>query len=49
MFISQEIVTTNMAKHLEGLASHYEQMQAALKEKEAGLELNDDDMLGMGC
>ncbi|EJD06985.1 uncharacterized protein FOMMEDRAFT_165630, partial [Fomitiporia mediterranea MF3/22] len=47
MFASQEVASTNMANHLEGLASHYDQMAAALKDKEAGLEINEDDLLDM--
>ena len=35
-----------MAKHLESLASHYEQMESALNDCEAGEELSKEDLQG---
>jgi autophagy-related protein 17 len=43
----QEDTSTTMANHLESLAAHYDQMATALKEKEAGEELSEEDMEGM--
>jgi len=40
----QEDTSTTMANHLESLAAHYDQMATALKEKEAGEELSEQDM-----
>lgn len=36
-----------MANHLEGLASHYEQMRGALEDKEAGIEIAEEDLEGL--
>ena len=47
MFKSQDSDATAMAIHLKGLDSHYGQMQAALQDKEDGVEINEDDMTGM--
>lgn len=47
IFNTQDRVTTNMAKVLESLASHYEQMAAALKDKESGVQPSEDDLLGV--
>ncbi|KAI5120103.1 hypothetical protein M0805_002187 [Coniferiporia weirii] len=44
VFSLQESVTTTMAKQLESLASHYEQMAAALRDKEAGMEFGEEDL-----
>ena len=35
-----------MAKHLESLAAHYEQMAAALRDKEAGMAFSEEDLQG---
>ncbi|KAF8517689.1 autophagy-related protein 17 [Hysterangium stoloniferum] len=43
----QEDISTTMANHLESLAAHYDQMATALKEKEGGEELGEEDMEGM--
>jgi len=42
--MQQEHTSTEMARHLESLALHYDQMATALKEKEAGQELEAEDM-----
>ncbi|KAH8118232.1 autophagy-related protein 17 [Phellopilus nigrolimitatus] len=47
VFDAQEALTTNMANHLEGLASHYEQMAAALRDKETGMEFTEEDLQEM--
>ena len=44
---TQEITTTAMAKHLESLASHFEQMESTLNDCEAGEELSEEDLRGM--
>lgn len=46
VFATQENVTANMAKHLESLASHYDQMAAALRDKETGMVFNEEDLQG---
>ena len=46
VFSSQERLSTNMARHLESLASHYDQMAAALRDKEAGVLFSEDDLTG---
>ena len=43
----QAEVSTQMAGHLESLASHYEQMAGALRESEAGEAFSEDDLQGM--
>jgi len=43
---TQNTTTTTMAKHLESLASHYEQMESALNVCEAGEELSKEDLRG---
>ena len=35
-----------MANHLHGLASHYDEMTAALKDNETGIEIGEEDLLG---
>lgn len=35
-----------MAHRLESLAGHYDQMAAALHDKEAGIEFSEDDLHG---
>lgn len=47
IFNSQEIVTSNMANHLEGLTSHYDEMAAALRDKESGEEISEEDLQGL--
>lgn len=42
--IDQDNVGTSMAGALESLASHYEQMDTALKDTEAGEILSEDDL-----
>lgn len=44
---TQNTTTTTMAKHLESLASHYEQMESALNVCEAGEELSKEDLREM--
>ncbi|KIM68433.1 hypothetical protein SCLCIDRAFT_1209247 [Scleroderma citrinum Foug A] len=44
---TQNTTTTAMAKHLESLASHYEQMESALNDCEAGEELSKEDLQEM--
>lgn len=46
LFDEQERIATNMAAHLESLAAHYDQMAAALRDKEAGEEFSEDDLQG---
>jgi len=36
-----------MANQLEGLAEHFEKMEVALKESEAGEKFSEDDIQGM--
>ena len=43
---AQDKGSTSMAAHLESLASHYDQMAAALRESEAGEEFSDEDIHG---
>jgi autophagy-related protein 17 len=42
--VDQDNVGTSMAGALESLASHYEQMDAALKDTEAGETLGEEDL-----
>ncbi|KAF8588224.1 hypothetical protein K439DRAFT_669529 [Ramaria rubella] len=44
LLLLQERTSAGMASHLESLAAHYDQMATALKEKEAGEELSEEDM-----
>lgn len=46
LFEKQEGVASNMANHLESLASHYDQMAAVLKDKEEGIEHSEEDLEG---
>jgi len=39
-------VSIDMARHLESLASHYEQMAAALKGSEIGESFSEEDLQG---
>jgi autophagy-related protein 17 len=39
--------TTEMAHQLVGLAEHFEKMEDALKDSEAGEQFGDDDIQGM--
>jgi autophagy-related protein 17 len=43
---TQEHWTTEMANQLEGLAEHFEKMQVALRESEAGEKFTEDDIQG---
>ncbi|KAF5359683.1 hypothetical protein D9756_003340 [Leucocoprinus leucothites] len=45
--VGQDNVATTMASLLESLASHYEQMDSALKETEAGETFSEEDLLQM--
>ena len=36
-----------MANHLEGLTSHYDEMAAALRDKESGEEISEEDLQGL--
>jgi autophagy-related protein 17 len=44
---TQEHWTTGMANQLEGLAEHFEKMEVALRESEAGEEFSEGDIQGM--
>ncbi|KAG9314846.1 hypothetical protein JVU11DRAFT_3942 [Chiua virens] len=44
LLASQESTTTEMAGHLESLASHYEQMADALHDSEAGTSHSEEEM-----
>ncbi|KAL4072585.1 autophagy-related protein 17 [Scleroderma yunnanense] len=44
---TQDKTTTAMAKHLESLASHFEQMESALTDCEAGEVLSEEDLREM--
>ena len=46
LLVSQEKTTAGMAKHLESLASHYDQMADALHDSEAGISYSEEDMRG---
>ena len=39
--------TTEMAHQLVGLAEHFEKMEVALKDSEAGVRFGEDDIQGM--
>ena len=43
---SQMDVSIDMARHLESLASHYEQMAAALRGSEVGELFSEEDLQG---
>lgn len=45
---TQDTMSTSMAAHLESLASHYDQMAAALRDGEAGEAFSDEDLQGTG-
>ncbi|PCH42280.1 hypothetical protein WOLCODRAFT_152309 [Wolfiporia cocos MD-104 SS10] len=47
VFSSQEMMKDAMARHLESLAAHYEQMSSALCDQEAGEEFRDDELTQM--
>ncbi|KAK1226570.1 Autophagy- protein 17 [Marasmius sp. AFHP31] len=47
LFYRQDSVTIPMAKQLESLASHYDQMATALHESEAGEVFSDEDVQDM--
>lgn len=44
---TQEHWTTEMAGQLEGLAEHFEKMEVALRESEAGEKFSESDIQGM--
>ena len=44
---TQEHWTTEMANQLEGLAEHFEKMEVALRESEAGEAFSEGDIQGM--
>ncbi|KAJ7104240.1 autophagy-related protein 17 [Mycena belliarum] len=44
---AQDETITVMARHLESLAAHYDQMAGALHESEAGEEFSDEDLQAM--
>ena len=46
LLAQQEHTSAGMASHLESLAAHYDQMATALKEKEAGEDIVEEDMEG---
>ncbi|KAH0832924.1 autophagy protein Apg17-domain-containing protein [Lanmaoa asiatica] len=46
LLVSQEKTTTGMARHLESLASHYDQMANALHDSEAGISHSEEEMQG---
>lgn len=43
---SQMDVSIDMARHLESLAAHFDQMAAALKDSEAGETFSEEDLQG---
>ncbi|KAG7089557.1 hypothetical protein E1B28_011229 [Marasmius oreades] len=47
LFHNQDSVTVPMARHLESLASHYDQMASALRDSEAGDVFSDEDVQQM--
>jgi len=47
IFDDQERLSTSMARHLESLSSHYDQMTIALRDKESGVEFSEEDLLDM--
>jgi autophagy-related protein 17 len=44
---SQESSSTTIARHLESLAGHYDQMAGALRESEAGEAFSEEDLQGV--
>lgn len=46
LLVSQGKTTTDMARHLESLASHYDQMADALHHSEAGISHSEEEMQG---
>ena len=46
MLSSQESTSSTMANHLHGLTSHYDEMAAALRDSEGGIEIGEEDLLG---
>lgn len=44
--MSQDHLLTTMARNLESLAGHYDQMADALRESEAGEPFEDEDLQG---
>ena len=46
LIVTQESISAGMATHLVSLAGHYDQMATALREKDEGHELAEDDMQG---
>ena len=49
MLVRQDEASVGMAAWLESLVAHYEHLAMALREKEAGTELEDADMEGASC
>jgi autophagy-related protein 17 len=47
LLTTQDGTITVMARQLESLAAHYDQMAGALHESEAGEEFSEEDLLGM--
>ncbi|TDL25651.1 hypothetical protein BD410DRAFT_784690 [Rickenella mellea] len=47
LFHAQEETSLSMARHLESLAAHYDQMAAALRDKESGVDFSEDDLQDM--
>jgi autophagy-related protein 17 len=43
---SQATLSTSMARHLESLAAHYDQMAGALRDSEAGEAFSEEDLQG---
>jgi autophagy-related protein 17 len=43
---AQADFTTSMARHLESLAAHYDQMARSLRDSEAGEVFTEDDLQG---
>jgi autophagy-related protein 17 len=45
----QEKTSTGMAAHLESLAMHFDQIEGALRDSEAGEVFGEEDMMGETC
>ena len=45
---SQADVSMEMARHLDSLTAHYDQMAVALKDSEAGEIFSEEDLQGTG-
>ena len=43
---AQADISTSMARHLESLAAHYDQMAGALRDSEAGEVFTEEDLQG---